>query len=109
MPLKIVMIGSGNVATHLSLALKNAGYIISQVYSRNIKNAKVLAEKCDTEAIDNSSKIDNNSDLYILAVSDKAIANLISEIDFTDKNVVHTAGSVPLNIFSENIKQFGVF
>lgn len=43
--MKIVMIGSGNLATQLSLALKDAGREIVQVYSRTGAHAQELAEQ----------------------------------------------------------------
>ena len=42
---RIVVIGSGNVATHLALALYNKGYITQQVYSRQMANAETLAKR----------------------------------------------------------------
>jgi len=103
------MLGSGNVATHLSLALINAGHKIIQIYSRNIENAKVLAQKCDAIPIDDIPLLKNNSDLYIIAISDNAIADLVSKVDFNNKKVVHTAGSVSFNIFPKSITNSGVF
>ena len=38
--MKVVLIGSGSVATHLGLALQAKGCTISQVYSRNVLNAE---------------------------------------------------------------------
>ena len=46
---KIVLIGSGNVATHFGIALKEKGFNILQVWSYNTKNAKVLAEKLNCQ------------------------------------------------------------
>ena len=45
----IILVGSGNVATHLGIALQNSNYKIVQVYSRSIENAKKLAQKLDTK------------------------------------------------------------
>ena len=46
---KILIIGSGNVAYHLSIALKNSGFEISQIFSRNLITSEKLASKigCD--------------------------------------------------------------
>lgn len=41
--MQIVFIGSGNVATHLAVALNTAGNEIVQVYNRTLDNAKLLA------------------------------------------------------------------
>ena len=38
----LVLIGSGNVATHLGLSLLNQGYRITQVWSKKLKNAGIL-------------------------------------------------------------------
>lgn len=43
--MKIVLIGAGNVATHLGQALAKANHQILQVYSRTKESAQALAEK----------------------------------------------------------------
>ena len=43
--MKIVLIGAGNLATNLGVALLSAGHDILQVYSRTMKSASILAEK----------------------------------------------------------------
>ena len=48
----IVLIGSGNLATQLSLSLLDNGYNIIQVWSQQIKNANKLAEKLHCNATD---------------------------------------------------------
>ena len=46
----ITLIGSGNVATHLGLALKKNNYQITQIYSRTIVNAEKLATILNADA-----------------------------------------------------------
>ena len=95
----IVLIGSGNVATHLGIALKNEGYNILQVWSKQIENAKLLADKLDckfTNSLDDLEK----ADLYITSVKDDKIAKVISS--FQNVNIVHTSGSIGLEIFNNN-------
>ena len=46
---KILLVGSGNVATHLGINLKSKNYNIQQVFSRSIENAKDLAKKVDAD------------------------------------------------------------
>ena len=43
--MKIVIIGSGNLATQLSLTLKDANHEIVQIFSRTEVHAQELAEK----------------------------------------------------------------
>ena len=107
--LKIVMLGSGNLAFHLSNALLGANHQIIQVFSRTINSAEILAKQLNTNAISSLQEIDNNADLYILAVSDKAISHIINGFDFSNKKVVHTAGSVALSVFGCEYQNVGVF
>ena len=88
----IVILGRGNVATHLSEALLNAGYSVLQLWKRG----DVLID----------------ADLYIIAVSDDAIED-VSKLIPEHKFFAHTSGSVelsrggvfyPLQTFSKNIE-----
>ena len=54
---KILLVGSGNVATHLAINLKNKNYNIQQVFSRSIENAKDLAKKVNSDYTDNPKNI----------------------------------------------------
>ena len=47
--MRVVIIGSGNLATHLSLALKSAGVEVAQVYDRTLAHALTLADRLDCE------------------------------------------------------------
>ena len=64
--MRITLIGSGNVATHLSAAFKNAGHRIVQVYSRNAHNAALLAYHIGADSIDDLNNIDPNTDIFII-------------------------------------------
>jgi predicted short-subunit dehydrogenase-like oxidoreductase (DUF2520 family) len=105
---KVVMIGAGNVATHLSIALKNEGFTILQVYSRDISNADCLASLLDAEAIDDFAAISTDADLYIISVSDSAISEVVKAMPKVNGVVAHTAGSVELSVL-ERFPLHGVF
>ncbi len=94
----IVIIGSGNLATQLARVLNNNGFAIKQIYSRHIKNAKLLADKYSTIYINTLKELISNADIYIIAVADNAIEQVVNEIE--DKNffVVHTSGSVGMEV-----------
>ena len=66
--MRITLIGSGNVATHLAAAFKNAGHSIVQVYSRDMQNASLLAYHVQAEAIDSFDTVNPETDLFIIAV-----------------------------------------
>lgn len=105
---KIVIIGAGNVATHLTLALKNSGCAICQVYSRNLSNADCLAQLVAAEPTDSLKEIRTDADFYFLAVSDSAIASVVQLMPLVSGVVVHTAGSIPMSVL-EKFSLYGVF
>jgi predicted short-subunit dehydrogenase-like oxidoreductase (DUF2520 family) len=108
--MKIVFIGSGNLATHLSLALKSAGEDILQVYSRTEDHAKELAEKLSCNYTNNLDEIDKNADIYILSIKDDVISKIAASIckKSPDAIFVHTAGSVPMDVFKGYANHYGV-
>ena len=75
----IILLGSGNVATHLGTALKKRNYTIVQVYSKSIENAKVLASKLDADFTDDLTKL-KSADLIIVSVNDDAMLSVLSNV-----------------------------
>ena len=102
----IILVGSGNVATHLGLSLVKKGYKIRQVWSRNIQNANILAKKLNSNPTDSINKL-KNADLYILAVKDDAVKYILNKL--TVDNIIHTSGAIDIDIFHGKFKNYGVF
>ncbi len=103
---KIVIIGSGNLAQHLIMAFAKSKEIeITQVFSRKKETvASLLDSNKITDDFNNLAK----ADLYILAVSDDAIAKVSSQLPFENRLVVHTSGSVSMNSL-DNKNRKGIF
>ncbi len=105
--MKIVFLGSGNVATHLSQALnRSALNEVVQVYSPTAENAKSLAEKLSCGYCSDIKDVDVNADIYVCSVKDSAqLATwrslrdhiVSSSNDVADKIVVHTAGALAMD------------
>ena len=91
----IILVGSGNVATHLGIALQNYNYKIVQVYSRSIENAKKLAQKLNTNFTNDLTQL-KTADLIIVSVNDDAISTVLSKLKNTA--IVHTSGSVGMDV-----------
>lgn len=108
-PVNIVFIGAGNVATHLSKALQDAGNKIIQVISRTEQSAKILASDLNCEYSDDITKINPDCDLIIISVGDKQIHEVLSKLRADDKMIVHTSGSLEMNLLSKVSRNFGVF
>ena len=107
----VTLIGAGNVAQHLGLALRAAGVDISQVFSRNIQKSKALAELVSSEAIDEFEVL-KPADLVVVAVSDRAIAEvsgLLSRFLPAGTLVVHTSGATPSAFLASHFERYGVF
>jgi Uncharacterized conserved protein len=105
--MKVVCIGSGNVATHLAKALHEAGFTITQIVSRTEENAKKLALSVNAEWTTNPAEI-KKADIYIYSVSDSALCEMISRNPRKDGLHVHTAGSMSLALFEESKERGGV-
>ena len=106
--MKVVIIGSGNVATVLGKLLKKSKHEIIQVVSRHAEHAKTLADELDCGFADINGTIDKNADLYLLAISDGSLYSLKNWLKLDKKLVVHTAGSVPMEILQDISENYGV-
>ena len=74
--MKIVLIGAGNVATHLGIALQKAGCLILQVYSRTEESASALAARLSVDYTIVPDEIRRDADLYIVALKDAVLRQL---------------------------------
>lgn len=107
--MKVVILGAGNLATHLSLALLDAGYNILQIFSRTTSSAAALSETLSVPFTINPEEINQYADIYFYAVSDDALPSLIS-LELAPAAIhVHTAGSVSMDVFTGKKEHYGVF
>lgn len=108
MKYNIAIIGAGNLATHLSKALRNQGHNIVQVYSRTEKSAKTLSNILETEYASSPTQITLCADLYFVALKDSVFADVLGQVDFKNKLLVHCSGSLPLSILQNYSENTGV-
>ena len=107
--MKIVLIGAGNLATHLGKALHAAGHDMVQVFSRTMLSAETLASLLDAEPLTDISQVRDDADVYIFSVKDSALEQLISQLCGGEKKVfLHTAGSMPMSVFRGKALHCGV-
>ena len=107
--MNIVLIGTGNTASVLGRKLKAAGHVIAQIYGRDAAAASELAYILDSESTNYWSVVTREADIYLLAVSDIAIEELVQELNLPAKTVVHTAASVPKGVLASASTHYGVF
>lgn len=105
----VVVIGSGNVAESLARALAESGVHLVQLWARNGARAAEIAamagcgwSSCPEELAP--------ADLYLVAVSDRAVAEVAAALPIPENAVVaHTAGSVPLEALPARYARRAVF
>lgn len=108
--MNIVLVGAGNVATHLGKALLAAHHTIAQVYSRTEESARPLAEALGCGFTTNFCDITADAEAYILSVKDSVLADVAKQLTNSlltkphaegrgaDALFVHTAGSMPIEV-----------
>ncbi|MHA4845670.1 Rossmann-like and DUF2520 domain-containing protein [Flavitalea antarctica] len=106
--MRIVIIGSGNVATVLGRKIYVAGHDIIQVYSRNGSAAARLAKETGALPCIEPVAVNRTADLYLVSVADNAIPGIAEWLRVSDKLVAHTAGSVSKDALQGCSAQYGV-
>jgi predicted short-subunit dehydrogenase-like oxidoreductase (DUF2520 family) len=106
--MKIIIIGTGNVGTTYGRLFIKAGYQIAQVYGRNEKHAQLLASEFNSSHCSAWNDINKEADLYIAALSDKALSEMSVSLTLPGQLIVHTAGAIPMNILKPVSEKHGV-
>lgn len=103
--IRVVLLGGGNLASHLATAFfNNSEIILLQIYNRtlhHIKDKEVLAP------ITNSIDKLLDADIYVIATSDDAIDSLSKKISKKKGLVVHTSGAIAQSVLHN--ERNGVF
>lgn len=100
---QISIIGSGNVATCLTKALQQSGFAINEIYSRSLENANSLSDQIvGSKPVESLNFKQSRSSIFIIAVKDDAITNLVDQIILPDESLVlHTSGVKGLEVFDK--------
>ena len=108
--MKITIVGTGNVAFHIGKRLHERGVEINQIIGRNMPKTAWLADILKTKATTFEGLVDTESDIFIIAVSDDAIAEVANNLSKSINNqlVVHTSGSIPSTVLQPFFRHFGV-
>ena len=107
--MKVVIVGSGNVATHLSLAIASLeGIEICQVYSPTEAHAEILAERLNCDFVTDPTQIRKDADVYLFALKDQALETVIRAVPANNGLWLHTSGSMPMQVFAGYTERYGV-
>ncbi|MEG0807468.1 MAG: DUF2520 domain-containing protein [Alistipes sp.] len=107
--MRVVIIGSGNLAESLSRAVAASQSTLIQLFARNEKRGRIVAEMASTVWESAPERL-ATADLYLIAVSDRAVGEVASSLPFApDAIIAHTAGSVSLDALPERFAHRAVF
>lgn len=107
---RIVIVGAGNMATALAVAIEKAGNAPVAVWSRTPESAKQLAGRVGAEwhcCVDELPP----ADIVIISVVDSALLEVASQVSkrFPQAVILHTAGSIPMDALRESgASRYGV-
>ncbi|NOX85396.1 MAG: DUF2520 domain-containing protein [Chlorobi bacterium] len=104
----VSFIGSGNVSTALALGMLDKGLRVVEVYSPDLTHAGRFAGFTGCNIAEDLSKINKDSDLYILAVPDDKVKEVALMFPEVMGIVAHTSGITPLEALSP-ARNYGVF
>jgi predicted short-subunit dehydrogenase-like oxidoreductase (DUF2520 family) len=106
--MKISIVGSGNLASHLIPRLIEKGIKVQQIFSRNAKTAKSLSRKYKIEFASTLNDIDLNVDIILLCVSDTSIRTITPHFKNFVGIVCHTSGTAPIRDLNKHKGNNGV-
>lgn len=108
---RVVLVGAGNLATSLGVALVAAGICPQAVWSRTLASAEALAAKISCPACSSIAELPV-ADIYIISVADDALPSVAAEVAarFPSAIIAHTAGTIPMCILRDaGAARYGVF
>lgn len=106
--MQISIIGAGNVATQLALALKKAGHNIVQIVNRSADSGDDLAATIGADFCSDFSKV-ADAEVYIVAVKDDVIAEVAEQLHLKGKVIAHTSGTKSKYLLEKASYNFGIF
>ncbi|MGC4103764.1 Rossmann-like and DUF2520 domain-containing protein [Ferruginibacter sp.] len=106
--MRIVIIGSGNVATVLGRLFKKCGHEIVQVMSRHTENAQQLAGELGCAFTNYDGVTDMSADIYLVSITDGVLFDLNKSFKLGDKLILHTAGSVSKDVLKDISTNYGI-
>jgi len=105
----IIIIGAGNLATHLAIALKKQDFNILQVYSRTRESVQLLAQKVQSNYTTVPNQISKDGDIYFVALKDSVVTDFLEQANLQNKLLVHCSGSLNINVLQNYSTKTGVF
>lgn len=111
--LNIVIIGTGNVSSHIATSFQNKKEInLLQAFNHKAsKRTRDYSKKFNCAVVTGYNKINTSADIYIIAIKDDVINEVVKNlIPLKLKGLIaHTSGSIDLAILKNASDQIGVY
>lgn len=108
---RIAIVGAGNMATSLAMALRKSCNTPVAVWSRTLESAAMLGERVGC-AFTNDLAAMPAADVIIISVVDSALCEVAARVAALNPSalILHTAGSVPMSALRDaGATRYGVF
>lgn len=110
--MRVAIVGAGNVATHLAIAISKAGGDIVGVFSRTLTSATELASKIGVRPYEGFCNVKEvGADVVIISLADNAVEDVVGQIGALSSNTVIllTSGTISMDILRTCSSHVGVF
>lgn len=104
----ISIIGTGNLGYHLTRAFAKGGHKLT-IWNHSLEKAQLTANDTGANICLNLSALPKSVDICFICVNEEALPEVLSQIPSHQFCLVHTAGSLSINILENFAKQYGVF
>jgi predicted short-subunit dehydrogenase-like oxidoreductase (DUF2520 family) len=112
-PLNIIIISTGNVSSHLADSFRKTKDVkLVQAFNHKAsKKTMAYSKQFNCEVVTDYKKIKTDADIYIIAVKDDAIVEVVKNLIPLKLQglIVHTSGSVNVSVLKNASKQIGVY
>lgn len=100
--IRVSLIGTGNVASHLAKAFLDARDVeLVAVYGRSLEKLDALELRTSTRKITQLDEIPE-CDVVVISISDDKIAEVSAAIPRGNYIITHTAGSIPCEVLDDH-------
>jgi predicted short-subunit dehydrogenase-like oxidoreductase (DUF2520 family) len=106
---KISVIGAGNVAVRLAVAMMKRGIPVCQIYNRSVEHGLDLAKKTGAKYTGDLGTLEQHGGLFLICVSDQAVPLIADQLRLKKGLAVHTSGSLGMDVLSRISLRTGVF
>ena len=106
---RVGFIGAGHLAWHLAWRMQYQGLDVAEVWSKTPAHAKQLAARTGASPVMELSELNPDLDLWVLAIPDHAIPEVVQQLPAVKGLVVHTSGTVSIDALANAGHAQGVF